>query len=244
MAVGKTLDQLAHASATKAVSEGRVPEEHFEDYRGKVRAGLDKHTGNLEQLAYRAGGGVDAPVTKTEMGLKAVEGVATPYMTGNALHYGRRALAPWLNKDSIANLIQKGNTPARAKAVVDRAIRTSSPRPTLGSAAKSFLTPSLPGAAVSQLMTLARPFSDPKYKRGERGYAASWLEGQKGDAERLGQKAEEATQRYGVAGVPLQMLHGFLNPVSSLVYGGSAVKDYFNRNKASKATQAVGDALG
>lgn len=243
LAVGKTLDQLAHSSASTAATEGRIPHEQMDDYSAKVRASLERHTGSLENMAYRAGGNVDAPVSPLEMGLKGVEGVATPYMLGNAMHYGRRAAAPWLNKDSIGKLVNEGRTPQRAKAVVDRAIRAESPRATLKSSVKSFLTLSLPGVALSQLGTLARPFSDPKYKRGERGYLSSWWEGQKGDAERLGQKAEEATQRYGAAGVPLQMLHGFLNPVSSLVYGGNAVKNYFTRDNTDKATRAVGAAL-
>lgn len=259
-AVGQTLDQLAHGSATKAVSEGRLPEDQFDAYKAKVRSGLDRHTGDLEQLAYRSTGSVDAPVSPAEVGLKGVEGVATPYLTGNAIHYGQRVAAPllsqhaipWINESFVnhlrsktLNVDRKGRyNPDRTKLVIDRAIRRQFPRPTLASAARSFLTPSLPGVAMSQLMGLARPLSDPKYRRGERGYASSWLEGQKGDAERLGRKAEEATQRYGVAGVPLQLLHGFLNPVSSLVYGGTAIKDYFNRGNADKATQAVGSALG
>ena len=131
-----------------------------------------------------------------------------------------------------------------AKAVVDRAIRINNPRATVGGAVKSFLTPNLPGAALSQLFTLARPFSDPKYKRGERGYLSSWWEGQKGDAERLGHKSEQAAQRYGVSGIPLQMLHGLLNPVSGLLYGGKAVKDYFTRPKVEQASAAVQGALG
>ncbi len=236
MKVNQTLDQLAHASAASAASEGRVPTDQLEAYRAKVRANLDQHTSSLENTAYRAGGAVDAPVSPSELGLKGVEGVATPYMIGNAAHYGLRAAAPWLNKDSIAKLVQKGSTPERAKAVVDRALRTASPRTTLKDSVKSFLTPSLSGVALSQLMTLARPFSDPKYKRGERGYASSWWEGQKGDAERLGQKAREATQRYGVSGIPLQALHGLLNPVSSLLYGGGAVKDYLTRAKTNDST--------
>lgn len=91
------------------------------------------------------------------------------------------------------------------------------------------------------------PLSDPLYRQGKRSYGKSFIEGIGGSADAMGQAGREARDRYGVAGIPIQMLHGVLNPLSSLVYGGRSARDLLRSKQGSDlalaAERSIQDAL-
>jgi hypothetical protein len=137
-------------------------------------------------------------------------------------------------------------SPERAKNIAARAAEQGRiPRMTLGGAAKMMLLPSLPYTALREGMGLLRPLSDPKYQRGERGYVNSWWEGKLGDVEQLDQKVQETRDRYGrVLGAPVQLLHGMLNPVTSLMSGAKSIKNLFAGEQAAPRVAAADAAVG
>ena len=85
----------------------------------------------------------------------------------------------------------------------------------------------VPYTALAELVSILgiNPMRDPLYRRGNRGYWKSVGEGLSGQAEDIGRKGEELRNRYGALGLPLQALHGVLNPISSAVYAGKSFKD-------------------
>jgi hypothetical protein len=99
---------------------------------------------------------------------------------------------------------------------------------TLGQAAASAVGPkAVPYTAVAELVSILgiNPMRDPQYRRGTRGYFKSVGEGLAGQAEDFGRKSEELRNRYGALGLPLQALHGVLNPISGVTYAGKSFKD-------------------
>ncbi len=140
-------------------------------------------------------------------------------------------------KQRLADLKTKARpnaiSPDKAKQIVEQKWQKANPAPTVAGMAKNFLTPSLPGVAIGGLFSLTSPLNDPKYRSGDRSYLNSWWQGQKHQADQLGERGRQARENYGIAGVPVQALHGLLNPVSSLLYGGRAVRDYFSGKQAS-----------
>lgn len=101
---------------------------------------------------------------------------------------------------------------------------------------------------TSTLLNHARaPLDDPLYRSGKRSYMKSFSEGVQGSADALGEQGSEARKRYGAAGIPLQMMHGVLNPISSLVYGGRSVRNLLRSKQGSDlaiaAEKSIIDAL-
>lgn len=281
MNVGSTLDQMAQQSAQNAVTSGVLPELYAPAYAKQLRQRLGTHESGLEDAAHRAGGMVDAPVTPEELAMKGVGYVGIPWMAGQAIHYGSRAmqlrgaqeaaqrlqqtgLTPGAQRRLYANYTAKGWSPERATKAVQRrvnpnryspeqaklvanraALRATVPRITLGGAAKMMFLPTLPYTVLREGLGLVRPLSDPKYQRGERGYAESLWEGKLGDVEQLDQKVKETRDRYGrVLGAPVQMVHGLLNPVTSLMSGVKSIKNLFAGDQATPRVAAADAAVG
>lgn len=106
------------------------------------------------------------------------------------------------------------------------------PPPTLGSSFKSIFLPQfLPIAAALEfgLGHLVSPVGDPQYRSGQRGYWKSVGESYRGAQENLAEQGAQARARYGIAGIPLQMFHGVMNPLASLGYLGRQVGDMFRK---------------
>lgn len=84
----------------------------------------------------------------------------------------------------------------------------------------------LPYTALGELVTVLgiNPLRDPLYQRKERGYWQSVREGMAGQIEDIGRKSEELRKRYGLLGLPLQAVHGVLNPISGIAYAGKGIK--------------------
>ncbi len=102
--------------------------------------------------------------------------------------------------------------------------------------AKTFVSPKgiAPTAMIATGMSALHPLEDPQFRRGERSYAKSWWEGMKGESENLGEKAQEARKQYGAwKGAPVQMLHGMLNPIPSMMYGARSIKDYLSSKQGA-----------
>lgn len=98
--------------------------------------------------------------------------------------------------------------------------------PTVGGAAWQLFGPDYvaPNLAVNLgLNTLTAPLSDPLYHQGKRSYLKSVGEGALGSAEAMRQRSHEARDKYGVGAIPLQMLHGLMNPVAGLTYAGQSL---------------------
>ena len=106
----------------------------------------------------------------------------------------------------------------------------------------------MPASAIFEGLGFAmNPLEDPQYQRGERGYLSSAWKGMQASAERFGERGAEARRRYGLAGIPVQVLHGIMSPLSALGYLGGTVKDMFVGDQApayaNKAASAVASAL-
>lgn len=107
----------------------------------------------------------------------------------------------------------------------------------------------LPYTTLGELVTIlgVNPLRDPLYQRGERKYWKSVGEGMSGQIEDVGRKSEELRKKYGLLGLPLQAVHGVLNPISSVAYAGRSLKDYLSGPQgpaqAKQAELRVSEAL-
>lgn len=105
----------------------------------------------------------------------------------------------------------------------------------------------LPTAAISSLGAVMRPIGDPLYRTGKRSYIKSVHEGVKGEAQNLLRAGGEARERYGAFGIPLQALHGVMNPIASLYAGGKSIYDLAmgktGEDMALRAEASISDAL-
>jgi hypothetical protein len=80
-----------------------------------------------------------------------------------------------------------------------------------------FLPSAIPWTAGFEGLTHAMaPMTDPAYKRGDRGYLGSVYKSFRGAQEGLAERGAEVRQRLGVAGIPVQMFHGVMNPMASV----------------------------
>lgn len=92
-----------------------------------------------------------------------------------------------------------------------------SPNPLRRSLAYSFGAPSVVGGTMMDVgRILLNPLTDPKYTKGQQGYLKSVGEGFNRGMDYLDAAGVETRNRYGVAGIPIQALHGILNPVTGL----------------------------
>ena len=94
----------------------------------------------------------------------------------------------------------------------------------LGSIGQAFSPAMLPANAVGDVLTA--PFFDPEYQLGDKGYLNSLASGISERANRIGEMGRQVRNRYGVLGIPLQALHGMLNPVSGSLYGLRSLHNY------------------
>lgn len=120
----------------------------------------------------------------------------------------------------------------------------------VGSAAKWWVGPQglIPAAVFGAGFSALRPFSDPLYQRGQRGYIESFSENIKGEAQNLARKGEEARRKYGpLLGIPLQAVHGIMNPIASLAYGAGSLRDLMmgktGEDLSLKAERALSSVL-
>ena len=104
-------------------------------------------------------------------------------------------------------------------------VAAGSPLTVSGMIGTLFSPSALPLTAVGDVVTA--PFFDPAYELGEKGYLDSLASGISTRADRIGELGRNVRKRYGVFGVPLQALHGILNPVSGSLYGLRSMHDYF-----------------
>jgi hypothetical protein len=117
------------------------------------------------------------------------------------------------------------------------------------SAVQSFGPTFLPITAAFEGIQLGlNPLSDPRYKRGDIGYVKSLGEGVKGSIDTLAERGRQARKKYGLLGVPVQALHGILNPITSTAYLARSLKDSLmgkaSEDAALNADNAITAALG
>lgn len=105
----------------------------------------------------------------------------------------------------------------------------------------------LPMTVANSVFSGLRPLGDPQWQKGNRSYLKSFHENIKGQAHNLARKSEEARDRYGLAGVPLQAVHGVMNPIASLYHGGETLYNLLMGKKgedmAVRAESAIHEAL-
>lgn len=106
----------------------------------------------------------------------------------------------------------------------------------------------MPIAAVGDVAnTFLGPLSDPRYQLGMRGYLPSLAAGVAKNIKQLGEAGHEARERYGAFGIPVQMAHGIVNPVTSAMYLGKNLKDALlskeGQDMALQVSESVAAAL-
>ena len=117
------------------------------------------------------------------------------------------------------------------------------------SAAVGFGPTALPLTAVGDAANMFMgPLADPRYQLGMQGYWNSFGKGVQRNVKQLGESGREAKSRYGALGIPVQMFHGLMNPLTSSMYLGKNVFDLLQskegQDMALKAEAAVKCALG
>jgi hypothetical protein len=123
-------------------------------------------------------------------------------------------------------------------------------QPGLGGAVKATFGPlGLPMYGLSELVGLgAAPFSDPAYQVGRKGYFGALGEQLGRNVEAVGEAGRSAREKYGPLGLPVQALHGILNPVSSSLYLLKNLKETFTgregETRAKEAQFVVARTLG
>ncbi len=168
---------------------------------------------------YRKSRNVSAPVSPGELGVSTALNVGSNY-----------AVPRVLNKIPLKAL--HGELPH----VGEAALQTYGPK---------YIPLTI--ATAMGINHLMAPMSDPLYRQGRRGYLESVSEGIGGSADALAERGREARGRYGVGGIPVQMVHGILNPVASLAYGGRSLHNLMRSKEGSdlamSAEQSIRDAL-
>jgi hypothetical protein len=189
--------------------------------RHAVRGGINQLQGNTpppeptpqnEAERYRTSRPVTVPVSPGELGLVLGTNVGASYLVPRAL-----------NRIPIKSLRQE--------------------LPSIGHAATAMFGPeAVPATILANMLTnhMTSPISDPLYRAGKRTYWNSVGEGIAGSADQVQRAGHEARERYGVAGVPLQMFHGITNPVAGLTYAGRSLRDLL-RSKQGSAIALVAE---
>lgn len=163
---------------------------------------------------YRDTRPISAPVTPGEIGLTAATGTAVNYATPRILKH-------------IPNY-------------------KDMQQPSVGQAITQTFGPDFVPINLAMNLgwdTLRGPLSDPLYHQGKRTYLKSVGEGMLGAAERMRGRSHEVRDRYGLAGIPVQMLHGLSSPVAGLTYAGQSLGRLLSTKEGSllalKAEESV-----
>ena len=93
------------------------------------------------------------------------------------------------------------------------------------------------------LQTVAGPLVDPYYQAGERGYLESLGKGISRNIEQVSKAESELKEKYGLLGLPIQMAHGVMNPVTSTLYLGRSLKDWLMGPEGQNAAMSASDAV-
>ena len=194
--LSRVVGELAEETASQIARKfTAVPQKPRTDKQVKVADELNPSDEEAAQK-YRESRTVSAPVTPGETKLQIGLNTGINYMTPRLL---QKLPSKSLRPDEV---------------------------PTVGGAAWQLFGPDyvVPNLAVNfGLNTLTAPMSDPLYHQGKRSYLKSVGEGALGSAEAMRQRSHEARDRYGVGAIPLQMLHGVMNPVAGLTYAGQSL---------------------
>jgi hypothetical protein len=122
--------------------------------------------------------------------------------------------------------------------------------PGIGGAIRAAFGPlALPAYGLGELFGLGLgPLSDPAYRSGRKGYFSGLSDQVGRNVEAIGEAGREAREKYGPLGLPVQALHGILNPVSGSLYLLKNLKETFTgregEERAKEAQVAVARVLG
>jgi len=213
LAVDPTLDRIASEHASNLVAQGLVSPESTQTVHDTVLDMLRK--GDRE--------GLEAAAAQAERGM------LMPVSPGEVgLAAGAGVALPWA-VSRAGRLI--GRTPKNPLSLRQSALLSFGPK-------------FLPAAALFEALGYGlSPLTDPAYQRGERSLPSSIYEGMKGSVQAVGQRGQEARERYGALGIPVQALHGILNPMSSIAYMGGALKDFVFGTDGKQLAQQAGPAV-
>ena len=190
------MEELAGQITQRAIAKGQLHPKDEATAKATVMTELRRHERQLEAQNYRQSRMTNVPTTPGEIGASVGLGTGMTWAVPRLMNKFR-------NKPSLT------------------------PPPTVGEAAKASFGPGmLPITGAFELANLAmNPMADPKYQRGERSYMQSAKEGWKGTQERFGKSQEDVRNKYGLLGLPVQALHGILNPITGLAYAGTGIYD-------------------
>jgi len=124
--------------------------------------------------------------------------------------------------------------------------KTTSKMPTVGKSFTSGFGPAmLPMTALFEGLNIAalNPLNDPVRRAGQRGYLESVSEGLGGAMDTLQTRGREARRKHPVLGVPIQMFHGIMNPVTSSALALRNMKRAITGEPAEKAAAAADEAV-
>ena len=81
--------------------------------------------------------------------------------------------------------------------------------------------------------------NDPLYHNGQRGYLKSVAKGYEGQLDSMQAREKETREKYGPLGLPVQALHGVMNPISSIGYAARAGKNFVMGKQSSELLARV-----
>jgi hypothetical protein len=111
-------------------------------------------------------------------------------------------------------------------------------------AALGFGPVALPFGVVGDITnTFLGPVADPHYQLGLRGYWDSLGRSVGKNIKQVGTAAQEARERYGALGIPVQMTHGLMNPITSAMYMGKNLKEYLLGPSGGESALGAHDAV-
>jgi len=206
------LEELASTATASAVRRHMVHPQEAQKFQKHLHGYLKRYQTPLQAEAYRSSSSVAAPVSPTELGVTTAMQLGLPMAMSRIPFFNRSSPVP-----------DPHNTTMNPSITHDPKAHHIGPRGAL----EMWMGPKyfLPTAAISSVASALRPIGDPLYRAGKRSYFKSLHEGVMGEAQNLTRAGEEARKRYGLLGVPLQALHGVMNPIASIYSGGQAVHD-------------------
>lgn len=207
-----------------AIQHRRLKAMEKEQFKEKLRGGMEQSQDKIDADTYRRTRSVGAPINPGEVGA----------MVGGNLAVGG-VLTALGNRSAKIQAAKTGRIPE---------IHSMNPGAILG---RAFGPGSIiPTAAIETARIAMNPLSDPLYRKGDRTYMQSVGEGFKGQLDQMGERQAETRGKYGLKGIPIQAFHGILNPISSLAYAGRSAKDLVlgkQGSLAERAKSAISKAL-
>lgn len=204
-------EEVINQATAYAIRHRRLRADQQEQFKEKLRESLNTQVNQdkLDDKQYHDTRGVSAPSNVGETGV----------MLGGNLGVGAAMTAMTNRSAKRRNIAEKLPPPT-----IGKGLESMSP----GSLLSRAFGPGaiIPTAAFETARIAMNPLSDPLYRRGQRSYLKSVGEGFRGQMDNMEEREKEVSDKYGLAGLPMQAFHGILNPITSLGYAGRSAKNF------------------